>query len=438
MNTGGQRGLWMIAVVVLLGAVGYIALRPPSPSSSAEGRTLVAPGSSTARLPSSPPVTGRADIAAPGMSSVNPFTQSAPVPGNSETDSDWAMEGLNPARTRAATTSVAPPLDRQRVIVAASFAEGVSPPVIARGLMLLETKDTLSAIDLRTGRQRWAYRQNGAYLSPAVAGDTVYFRSERANQGQLIALELSSGRQRWTFTPKRLSTAANNYFGGHLTSPVVVDGTVYMGAGKELYALDAINGKVRWEFSAQDFITSSAAVADGRVFVSDFSYFYAIDQQTGTLIWSYPAHSAIYFSSVITGDIVLISSGQNLIALAIHDGARRWEKSVPGESLIPAGARGDMVFVKTTNELFALDRADGHTLWSFRDVNYVSLPALTQEYVFVINGMGTNASVAALDMATGESVWSQTVPRLATTAPIIAGRAIYVRTTDGKVIELLG
>lgn len=422
MSATGQRSVWMIAMIALLGAIGYVALRPPSQPPTAS--PLSAP-------------TAASNVNVPVVPD-NPFVPFNPIPITPDGAGDWAMEGLNPARTRAVETPIAPPLDQQRVVVAAAFEEGVSPPVIARGLMLLETKDALSAIDLRTGRQRWAYRQKGAYISPAIAGDTVYFRAEQANQGQLMALELSSGRQRWAFTPKRLSSSTNNYFGGHLTSPVVADGVVYVGAGKELYALDAVTGKVRWEFSAQDFITSSAAVANGRVFVSDFSYFYAIDQYTGALIWSYPAYSAVYFSSVATGDMVLISSGQSLIALDAGDGAKRWEKNVPGTSLIPAGAQGDIVFVKTTNELFALDRTSGRELWSFRDVNYVSLPALTQQYVFVINGMGASAAVEAIDIATGASIWSQPVPRLATTAPVIAGRAIYVRTTDGRVIELLG
>ncbi|WP_448543105.1 outer membrane protein assembly factor BamB family protein [Roseiflexus sp.] len=425
MSATGQRSVWMVAMIALLGAIGYVALRPPSQPSSV----------STSSMPAAATAASNANVSTVPD---NPFAPSNAARITPDGAGDWAMEGLNPARTRAVETPIAPPLDQQRVVVAASFEEGVSPPVIVRGLMLLETKETLSAIDLRTGRQRWAYRQKGAYISPAVAGDTVYFRAEQANQGQLVALELSSGRQRWVFTPKRLSSSTNSYFGGHLTSPVVVDGIVYVGAGKELYALDAVTGKVRWEFSAQDFVTSSAAVADGRVFVSDFSYFYAIDQHTGALIWSYPAYSAVYFSSVATGDMVLISSGQSMIALDASDGTKRWEKNIPGASLIPAGAQGDIVFVKTTNELFALDRTSGRELWSFRDVNYVSLPALTRQYVFVINGMGASATVEAIDITTGASIWSQPVPRLATTAPVIAGRAIYVRTTDGRVIELLG
>ncbi len=416
MSSTWQRGLWMIAVIALLAGIAYVALRSPSVDQGA-------------MAPVAPPAAGA--IVAPG----NAFSQ--PAATGAEITGDWAMEGLNPARTRAVETPIALPLTRQRVMASASFEEGVSPPVIARGLMLVETKDALTAIDLRTGRQRWAYPQSGTYISPAVVGDNVYFRAESGNKGQLVALELSSGRQRWSFTPKRLSNAGSGYFGGHLTSPIIADNIVYVGAGKELYALDAISGKVRWEFDTQDYVTSSASFAGGQVFISDFEYFYAIDPQTGTMRWSYPANSAMYFASVATGDIVLISSGQNLIALDARDGTMRWEKSVPGEALIPAGAQGNRVFVKTTNTLFALDPGDGRELWSFQNLNYVSLPALTSGYAFVVSGMGADARVAALDVATGESAWMQAVQKLATTAPVIAGRAVYVRTTDGRVVELL-
>lgn len=422
MSDTRHRSLWMIAVIALLAVIGYIALRPSAPAATNQP---AAPSESTAV----PVVTldNPADV----------FTQPAPSNAEIANSGDWSMEGLNPARTRDIATPIALPLTQQRVMASATFEDGVSPPVISRGLMLVETKDALAAIDLRTGRQRWAYPHVGTYISPAIAGDTVYFRAERANEGQLVALELSSGRQRWAFTPKRLSSASNSYFGGHLTSPVIEGNTLYVGAGKELYALDAVSGRVRWEFDTQDYVTSSAAVAEGRVFVSDFEYFYAIDQQSGLLLWSYPANSAVYFSSVAAGDTVLISSGQNLIALNVADGSKRWEKNVPGESLIPAGAQGDRVFAKTTNILFALNQADGSELWSFEDINYVSLPALTQGYAFVVNGMGANASIAALDIATGESAWSQAVQKLATTAPVVAGRALYVRTTDGRVLELV-
>ena len=109
-----------------------------------------------------------------------------------------------------------------------------------------------------------------------------------------------------------MSSASNSYFGGHLTSPVVVDGTVFVGAGKEVYALDAASGAVRWEFAAKDYISSSATAADGRIYISDFDAFYAIDQKTGTQIWSYPTTMTFYFAPVIGGQTVLLSSGAQL------------------------------------------------------------------------------------------------------------------------------
>ena len=54
-----------------------------------------------------------------------------------------------------------------------------------------------------------------------------------------------------------------------MASPVVVYGTVYIGAAdKQLYALDAATGQQRWGFATQDWIVSAVAVADGRVVVA--------------------------------------------------------------------------------------------------------------------------------------------------------------------------
>ena len=52
----------------------------------------------------------------------------------------------------------------------------------------------------------------------------------------MLALDIDSGKTLWAFTPKRLSSKSNSYFGGHLTSPVVVDGTVFVGPERGLRA----------------------------------------------------------------------------------------------------------------------------------------------------------------------------------------------------------
>ncbi|MFO7170812.1 MAG: PQQ-binding-like beta-propeller repeat protein, partial [Chloroflexota bacterium] len=349
---------------------------------------------------------------------------------------DWSMEGQNPGRTRAVANSLSLPLTHQRLVAMPRDNETGSPPVIAKGLMLVETKDHLRAFDLRSGRERWSFDQPGSYISPAIAGDQVFIRAEAGNKGELIALSLDSGLPAWRFSPKRLSSADNNYFGGHLTSPVIADGTVFVGAGKELYALDAASGALRWEFATQNYVTSSATVADGRVFISDFDYIYAIDQNSSALLWTYPAKDAISFSAVATDRAVMVTSGSAVLALDAATGQPLWEHSVMGEKLIPAGAIGDVAFVKSTETLYALNLADGKENWRYHNINFVSLPALAGEQVFVVSGIGADSAVLALNASSGESMWEQRIRSLASTAPIIAGGALYVRMEDGRVLGL--
>jgi outer membrane protein assembly factor BamB len=417
-----NRTLWMVAIIALLGALAYVALQP------------------TRATPTAPAASGPLNPAAvqPAASGpLGPFAgAAAPDQRAAAAAAEWTMEGQNPARTRAVAESLALPLTRQRVVAMPRDHETGSPPVLAGGLMLVETKDHLRAFDLRNGDERWTYSQNGSYISPAVSGERVFIRAESGDKGQLIALDLQSGKSEWQFTPKRLSSSANGYFGGHLTSPVIAGDQLYVAAGKELYALDAATGEVGWEFKAQNYVTSSATVAGGRVFISDFDYIYAVDQASGTLLWTYPAASAISFSPVASEQAVLVMSGTAVAALDAASGEKLWVFELPGEKLVPAGTQGGLAFVKSTETLYALQLADGREAWRFRETNFVSLPAVAGDQVFVVSGIDASSAVVALDTATGKSVWRQPVPALASTAPVIASGAVYVRMGDGRVLGL--
>lgn len=426
MADSKHSSLWMIAIIALLGAMAYVALRPPA-----------APAAPAAPISAGGPINPAAAAEIVSQGPLGPFTESAAsaalLPA---TPADWSMEGQNPGRTRFTPAALTLPLTHLRALSMDADRETGSPPVVARGLLLAETKDKLRAFDMRNGRERWTYDQSGSYISPAVSGNLVYFRAEANNKGQVVALDLANGKPVWQFTPKRISSADNGFFGGHISSPVIVDGTVYIGAGKEVYALNAGTGELRWEFAAQNLVTSSATVAGGRVYISDFDYFYAIDQASGKLLWSYPAKSAISFSAVATEHTVLITSGEAVVALDGASGRKLWESSYEGQKLIPAGVSGELALVKSTETLYALRLGDGGEVWRFNDINFISLPAVAGGQVFVVSGSSANTAVEALDSATGKSVWKQPVRSLASTAPVIAGGAIYVRMEDGRVLGL--
>jgi len=430
---GAKQPRWLIgAVLVGLALVALVIFRPrPAPTAQMPPAPARA-NPTTAQAPVRVnPTTAPTAAAQPALAAA---LDTAPALTSTSGPNDWAMEGSNPGRTRAITTEIALPFTQKRALALAGDTGTGSPLTIAHGMLLVESPHQLRALDLNSGNERWSLPLDGVYVSPAVAGDTVFVRSEADNKGQLLALDIRGGTLRWAFRPRRLSSADTGYFGGHLTSPVVVGGMVFLGAGQEVYALDATTGAQRWEFSARDLISSSATVAHGHVYIADFKNLYAIDQQTGKLIWVYPTTLSIYFSPVAAGDIVLLTNGDELVALDAASGKQRWVLQIAGEGLIPGAVQGDRAFVKSRSTLYALNLATGQELWRSHDLNFISLPVVAGDRVFFVSGLGADTTIAALDAASGRDAWRQPVALLSTSAPVIAGQSLYVRTTDGHVI----
>lgn len=373
----------------------------------------------------------------PGMSqAATPAQASASTISSISGPGEWAMEGYDPGRTRAVDTTIDLPISARRELnIPQMLAEG-SPVSIVKNIMLVESKYRLRAISLRNSKELWSFGAVGSYISPAVAGRSVYIRAESANKGQVFALDLATGKQRWAFTPERLASPETAYWGGHLSSPVVADGLVYIGAGKELYALDAASGAVRWRYSGTGYVASSATVGDGKVFISNGDELLALDQQSGTVAWQYPTEFALYFAPLVAGSNVYLTTGNNVLALDTATGAKRWEKGIEHESLRPAAVQGSRLFVKSISSLYALDTNSGQEVWHFEQPAFVSFPVAAGNKLFAITGAPGQTGVSVLDIATGKQIERQQLPGLATAAPIIAGRTIYVRTTNGKVIGL--
>lgn len=347
---------------------------------------------------------------------------------------EWVMEGYNPARTRAVDSSLPVPLTKQREVrVLEDNGEG-SPVAIVRNIALVEADGQLRAVDLDSGKERWSFPVTGTYISPASDGERVYVKVERNNKGQVFALSLEDGQQKWAFAPKRLSSAETDYWGGHLTSPVIQNSLVYIGAGKELYALNAETGEVEWEYATEDYVLSSASVADGNVFISDAKFVYAVDARTGKQVWRKPAAFAVYFAPIVADGKVFVSDGDRIVALSTNNGNRVWELPFTNQSAIPGAAQNNRLFVTSGVALHALDMDTGRKLWSYAQPNYVSLPAVAGERVFVLTGSTGQIKLTALDASSGKAIWNQKVPNLVGASPVIAGNTLYLRTTDGRVI----
>jgi outer membrane protein assembly factor BamB len=109
-------------------------------------------------------------------------------------------------------------------------------PVAADGLVLVASSayDCVTALDLKTGRERWRVYAGGPIrLAPTIVGKRVYFG---ADDGRLYCVELTTGNTVWTFNA---ALDARRVFGNERLisvwpvrgGPVAADGKLFFTAG---------------------------------------------------------------------------------------------------------------------------------------------------------------------------------------------------------------
>ena len=412
-----QRLLWVGAL--FLGAIALFLI-------ASQARNIPAP----ALAPAATPV----NLLQPTFQLEQAAVTSASLSSASDANT-WLMEAGNPARSRQSPATLHLPTKEQGFLgtISATGNNG-SQPIIVGKIMLIETDKELRAIDRSTGQQLWAFVERGSYISPAIFGSLALIRVEADNKGELIAIDLQNGTKRWIFTPRRISSASTNFYGGHIGSPLIVDGIAYVSAGGEVYALDAVTGALRWTFATQELVTSSLAAAQGSLYISDFRYIYAIDQQKGSLLWAKENETTFSFAPVVSGEYVIIARGTQLVALDRSTGQQRWAFSPKDEALTPAGADGTLAYAKSTNTLYAIDLASGVKRWQYHNAEFVSLPSISSQHMFLVEGMGANTILTALDSASGTAVWQLAYGKLARSGPIVVNNSLYTRMEDGRVL----
>ena len=158
--------------------------------------------------------------------------------------------------------------------------------LIASNAVFFSTDKNLLALDLETGRQLWSFSADEIQGDLSADEQQVYVITHKGSfarpKDTLHALALTTGQEKWS---QELS--------GLVYSSLVHDGVVY--AGREhLHAMDAATGRQLWSFKGTGR-ESPRLISGGRIFLSsptttyfgtkrvDQGYLYAIDAKTGKL-----------------------------------------------------------------------------------------------------------------------------------------------------------
>jgi len=298
----------------------------------------------------------------------------------------------------------------------------LSSPVIANGILYLASSDKVNIFNAQSGELVYTYSTT-AYIdsTPAVAKGMLYTADSKGNVFCWNS-NPNNPELKWTYP------LGENV---HLSSPAVAEGRVYIGGGKNLYALNAAkreflwsypsggeiqsspvvaNGKVyfgsadgnlyclstsgelKWRFGTVGTIYSSPAVKDGIVYVgSNDTYIYAIEANTGKEVWKYKTNDKVNSSPAVAEEVIFCGSQDGYFYAINKNGILKWGHLIgsPIESS-PAVANGVVYFGANDGYIYGLDVNTGNELWRYyTGTNRIySSPAIVDGILYIASSAG--------------------------------------------------
>ncbi len=309
----------------------------------------------------------------------------------------------------------------------------------------------LYALRLSDGKKLWtATVGTDANSTPAVWSNLVITPGMDATGAFVAAYDVASGARRW-----RTRLSVDQY--ASITQPAVFGSSVYVSAGKSIYALSASDGHVLWNTR----VTASAdyfAMIDGPVAVSGYGEYvvaagmdghvYALNATTGALHWDVVAGQGIdHGGPAIYSGIVYVPEGISngaegggfyISALQVSDGRILWQSYAGDDIHVTPAAGNGMVVVGSIDEgLRAFNSRTGATLWIAPSEGEVwGAPVLANGVVYA----GTDVSLVVHNAATGAPLFtfdmSGTTGMAAMASPAVVNGRVYSATGDGTIVVL--
>jgi outer membrane protein assembly factor BamB len=178
----------------------------------------------------------------------------------------------------------------------------------------------------------------------------------------------------------------------------------------DIYAFNADNGRVIWDYSAAFSLVTNLAVADGKVYFGEQTGWengsiVALDAANGKLIWATPGD--IFYSTPVTEkDRVFINSDHSVLALDSVNGKILWNYTASDTIVSPPVVANGVLYVAANDASFyAINTEDGSKLWSYETndarISYDSTGNVVNGVLY----LPSNDDIYALNAKTGAKIW---------------------------------
>jgi outer membrane protein assembly factor BamB len=310
----------------------------------------------------------------------------------------------------------------------------------------------------------WKVPVGIGHASPIVAGGRVYVFARLDEKETLSALDLESGRTLWSQryeAPYTVNPAAAGHGKGPKSTPVLSGGRVFaLGITGVLTACDAASGTVAWratfekEFpvTAPDFGTAMSPIVEGDAVIAHVGgpgrgVLRAFDAATGKVRWSWTGDGPGYASPVVlaSGGVrqIVTQTQRHIVGVDAASGTTLWtlpfETAYEQNIVTPLVFRDTVILSGLSKGVFAVRPSRQGAAWTTAKVwenadvsMYMSSPVLVGDRVVGFSHRN-RGQFFALDAATGGMLWTSP-PRQGENAAIVAaGDRMVALTDDGQV-----
>jgi outer membrane protein assembly factor BamB len=322
----------------------------------------------------------------------------------------------------------------------------------------------LYCLNRETGAVVWTFNDDGKmkneFSSPCVADGRVYTGEgfHQHSDCRMFCLDAATGKKLWEF-PTRSHTES---------SPVMVDGNVYFGAGDDgMFCVNATDGSEVWHSAKGLHVDASPLVVGGRVYAGSGigdaykeTAVFCLDAGTGNELWRKPTDLPVWGESVLVSGRIYVGLGNGnfmesddkpagaVLCLDAASGDQQWRYDVPDGVHVRASVDERCVYFASRDQnCYCLRRDDGQLVWK-KDLGspVVASPVLVRassspepvrcpEYgcsigLYVVASEG---QVYCLDPATGDAEWTVNVANGQKNPTLFSSPTVVVsRQADGE------
>jgi outer membrane protein assembly factor BamB len=237
----------------------------------------------------------------------------------------------------------------------------IASPLVTQNMIYQPSADSyIYAVDMN-GKQVWKKQTGGPNWAQAATNPDCGCIYVASMDHKVYSYDATTGRELWV----------SQDLGGALvgTPAVSTDRILYVGTfGKEMIALDATNGSIRWRFTTQDWVWSGPALANNALYFGDLSgYFYALNASDGTSIWRIQPNNAILDTPVVSGDNLYFTTEADTLYIVSTAGNIINSKVIGGIIYSSPVIVGDTILVSPTGftSLLVALNLDGNQKWMF-------------------------------------------------------------------------